>query len=81
MHSISTSFVNNYYTYPIKYLNKKKPLKTEVAWRNRNTNENSQNNASRWPAKEINMPEDTDTDISQHTPYQGFSVTGYIVCK
>jgi hypothetical protein len=34
------------------------PLKTEVAWRNRNTNENSQNNASRWPAKEINMPED-----------------------
>jgi hypothetical protein len=22
---------------------------------------------------------DTDTDISQHTPYQGFSVTGYIM--
>jgi hypothetical protein len=22
---------------------------------------------------------DTDTDISQHTPFQGFSVTGYIV--
>ena len=23
-------------------------------------------------------PLDTDTDIAQHTPYQGFSVTGYI---
>ena len=22
---------------------------------------------------------DTDTDISQHTPYQGFSVTSYIM--
>jgi hypothetical protein len=25
------------------------------------------------------LPEEyTDTDITQHTPYQGFSVTGYI---
>ena len=29
-----------------------------------------------WPSP---VPTDTDTDISQHTPYQGFSVTGYIM--
>jgi hypothetical protein len=55
-----------------------------IAWENRRViTTNNRYGQRRFPeAWHINMSNDAlnwDTDISQHTPYQGFSVTGYIV--